>query len=211
MTNPRLWIGGQWLATRATTDVVNPSNGDVIARVPLGDRETLEAALAAAGPAFEQVRNQEGHQRSAVLQAIARGLEQRRAEFAASILAEAGKPIVFAEAEVTRAVATFTAAAEEARRQHGEVLDLNAFPTGQGHFGFTRRFPLGVIYGITPFNFHHNMVAHKDATCLATGNTMVLKPASKTTLTALLLAVVLEQAGVPPVQINVVTCSNEIA
>src|SRR4026209_3047999 len=124
---------------------------------------------------------------------------------------EAGKPITFAEAEVARAIMTFTAAAEEARRQHGEALDMDAFSSGQGHFGLTRRFPLGVIYGITPFNFPLNLVAHKVAPCLATGNTMVLKPALKTPLSALLLAEVLEQAGVPKGQVNVVTCPNEIA
>src|SRR4026209_50350 len=119
---------------------------------------------------------------------------------------EAGKPITFAEAEVARAIMTFTAAAEEARRQHGEALDMDAFSSGQGHFGMTRRFPLGVIYGISPFNFPLNLVAHKVAPRLATGNARVLKPATRTPLTALLLGEVLEKAGVLPGQINMVTC-----
>jgi acyl-CoA reductase-like NAD-dependent aldehyde dehydrogenase len=211
MKTPRLWIGGQWLETQATSDVVNPATREVITRAPLGDIQTLETALTAALNAFPNVRGQAAHQRSTVLRAIAQGIEQRRPEFVDTIIAEAGKPITFAEAEVARAIMTFTAAAEESRRQHGEVLDLDAFPSGQGHVGFTRRFPLGVIYGITPFNFPLNLVAHKVAPCIATGNTMVLKPALKTPLTALLLAEVLEQAGVPPGQINVVTCPNEIA
>ena len=208
---PRLWIGGQWVETRATTDVVNPATGELIVHAPLGDLQTLEAALAAAQQAFQHVRHQPPHERAALLLAIAQGIDRRRLEFVDTIVAEAGKPIVFAEAEVVRAIATFTAAAEEARRLHGEVLDMDAFPSGQGHVGLTRRFPLGVIYGITPFNFPLNLVAHKIAPCLATGNTMVLKPALKTPLTALLLAEVLEKAGVPPGQINVVTCPNEIA
>jgi acyl-CoA reductase-like NAD-dependent aldehyde dehydrogenase len=211
MKTPRLWIGGQWLETRATSDVVNPASREVITRAPLGDVQTLETALAAAAEGFPRVRDQSNHQRSTVLRAIAQGIEQRRTEFVDTIIAEAGKPITFAEAEVARAIMTFTAAAEESRRQHGEVLDLDAFPSGQGHVGFTRRFPLGVIYGITPFNFPLNLVAHKVAPCIATGNTMLLKPALKTPLTALLLAQVLEQAGVAAGQINVVTCPNEIA
>ena len=211
MTNPRLWIGGQWLETRATKDVLNPATGELLARVPLGDESTIEAAVEAAQKAFAQVRHQPPHQRSAVLAAVARGIEERRAEFADTILAEAGKPITLAEAEVARAINTFTAAAEEARRQHGEVLDMDAFPTGQGHFGLTRRFPLGVIYGITPFNFPLNLVAHKLAPCLATGNTMVLKPATKTPLTALLLGEVLEKAGVVPGQVNILSCPNQLA
>jgi acyl-CoA reductase-like NAD-dependent aldehyde dehydrogenase len=211
MKTPRLWVGGQWIETRATSEVINPFTGEVISPAPLGDIQTIETALSAALEAFPIVRGHSSHQRSTVLRAVAQGIEQRRTEFVDTIVAEAGKPITFAEAEVARAIMTFTAASEEARRQHGEVLDLDAFPSGQGHFGFTRRFPLGVIYGITPFNFPLNLVAHKVAPCLATGNTMVLKPALKTPLTALLLAEVLEQAGVPAGQINVVTCPNEIA
>src|SRR5437870_4054099 len=120
----RLWIGGQWLDTRATLDVVNPATGETIARAPLGDVQTLEAALAAAQAAFPRVRNQPAHRRSAVLQAIAQGIAQRRNEFVDTIVAEAGKPIALAEGEVARAIATFTAAAEEARHQQGEVLDM---------------------------------------------------------------------------------------
>jgi glyceraldehyde-3-phosphate dehydrogenase (NADP+) len=211
MTASRLWIGGEWLETRATTDVLNPATGEVIARAPLGDVQTLEAAVAAAQTAFSRVRHQPVHERSAILSNMVRGIEQRRSEFAELIVAEAGKPIAFAEAEVARALVTFAAAAEEARRQHGEVLDLDAFAAGRGHFGASKIFPLGVIYGISPFNFPINLVAHKLAPCLATGNAMVLKPALRTPLTALLLAKVMEEAGVPPGQINVVTCPNEIA
>ena len=210
-TNPRFWIGGQWIQTQTAKDVVNPATGEVLAQVPLGDLTTMEAAINAALEAFTPARQQSSHERATVLHAVAKGIEERRAEFVNTIVAEAGKPVTFAEAEVARAILTFTAAAEEARRQHGEVLDMDAFPSGQGHFGVTRRFPLGVIYGITPFNFPLNLVAHKVAPCLATGNTMVLKPATKTPLTALLLGEVLEKAGVLPGQINIVTCPNELA
>src|SRR5262249_21611374 len=103
------------------------------------------------------------------------------------------------------------AAAEEARRPHGELLELDGLPPGEGHLGLVRRFPLGVISAITPFNFPLNLVAHKVAPCLATGNTMVVKPATKTPLTALLLASVLDDEGVPPGQVNFITCTNEDA
>ena len=129
----------------------------------------------------------------------------------ATIVSEAGKPVVLAEAEVARAAMTFTAAAEEARRAHGELLPMDAFPSGDGHLGLARRFSLGVITAITPFNFPLNLVAHKVAPALATGNTMVVKPAMKTPLTALLLAEVLHAAGVPAGQMNFVTCGNEDA
>src|SRR5262245_37062265 len=127
MKTPRLWIGGQWVDTATTHEVLNPASGEVVAHVPLGDVARLDEAVAAAQKAFPPVRRQSAHERAALLHAIARGVEQRRAELADTIVAEAGKPITFADAEVTRAIATFTAAAEEARRQHGEVLDLDAF------------------------------------------------------------------------------------
>ena len=98
---------------------------------------------------------------------------------------EAGKPYIFADGEVTRAIITFTVAAEEARRQQGELLDIDAYAPGSGHFGLVRRFPLGVISAITPFNFPLNLVAHKVAPGMAAGNTLVVKPALKTPLSSL--------------------------
>jgi glyceraldehyde-3-phosphate dehydrogenase (NADP+) len=191
--------------------VENPFTGEQIALAPLGDESDVAAAVAAAHAAFPKVRSIAAYVRAEMLLRVAQGIEQRRQEFADTIVAEAGKPIIFAEAEVARAVMTFTAAAEEARRQHGELLDIDAFPSGAGHFGLVRRFPLGVISAITPFNFPLNLVAHKVAPCLATSNTMVVKPAIRTPLTALLLAEVLTSAGMPPGQVNFVTCTNEHA
>ena len=211
MSSPRLLIANEWIDSAATLPVVNPFTGEEIARVPLGDDATIHAAISAAEAAFPLARSTAPHARAALLLAVARGIEVRRAAFVETIVAEGGKPVVFAEAEVERAVITFTVAAEEARRQHGELLDLDAFPTGHGHFGLARRFPLGVISAITPFNFPLNLVAHKVAPCLATGNTMVLKPATKTPLTALLLAEVLVEAGMPAGQVNFITCTNDDA
>jgi glyceraldehyde-3-phosphate dehydrogenase (NADP+) len=207
----QLLIENQWLSTADRLAVVNPFTGAEIARVPLGNREHLSLAIDAAQRAFAKTRATPAHARALLLQKVARGIEQRRDEFVETIIAEAGKPVAFAEAEVARAVMTFTVAAEEARRAHGELLAMDALPTGEGHFGLARRFPIGVIAAITPFNFPLNLVAHKVGPCLATGNTMVVKPATKTPLTALLLAQVLVEAGVPAGQVNFVTCSNEDA
>ena len=207
----QLLINNQWLATAARLAVVNPFSGEEIATVSMGGRDVIEQGIAAAHAAYTRVRSTPAHARATLLLKVAAGIEQRREEFAATIVAEAGKPITFAEAEVARAVMTFTIAAEEARRQHGELLDIDGLPAGDGHFGLARRFPIGVIAAITPFNFPLNLVAHKVAPCLATGNTMVVKPAMKTPLTALLLAEVLVEAGMPAGQVNFVTCSNEDA
>ncbi|HEV7869205.1 MAG TPA: aldehyde dehydrogenase family protein [Chthoniobacteraceae bacterium] len=206
---PTLLIANERVTTGTTMPVRNPFTGEEFARVPLGGPVEVERAIAAASNAFPQVRSSPAHERAALLGRIARAIEARSEEFAKLILAEAGKPIVFAEAEVARAVMTFTAAAEEARRQSGELLDIDAFASGAGHFGMARRFPIGVISAITPFNFPLNLVAHKVAPCLATGNTMVVKPATKTPLTALLLADVLVESGMPCGQVNFITCSND--
>jgi glyceraldehyde-3-phosphate dehydrogenase (NADP+) len=209
--SPLLLINGAWVGAVESSPVFNPHTGGEIARVPLGGVGEIEVALAAAAEAFPRVRGTAGHERAALLLRIATGIQARQADFVATIVSEAGKPVTFAEAEVARAAITFTAAAEEARRAHGELLPVEAYPSGDGHLGLMRRFPLGVIAAITPFNFPLNLVAHKVAPALATGNTMVVKPAMKTPLTALLLAEVLHEAGVPAGQMNFVTCGNEDA
>jgi glyceraldehyde-3-phosphate dehydrogenase (NADP+) len=211
MTNPQLLVGGRWLSAAETLPVTNPFTGERIAQVPMGNAATLDQAIGAAAEAFPKVRATPAHARAALLQKVAQGIEKRRAEFVETIVAEAGKPVTYAEAEVSRALMTFHTAADEARRAHGELLAIDALPPGEGHMGMARRFPIGVIGAITPFNFPLNLVAHKVAPCLATGNTMVVKPATKTPLTALLLAEVLVDAGVPAGQMNFVTCSNEDA
>ncbi len=206
---PRLLIHGQRVETAATLTVRNPWTGAELAHVPLGDAATIDAAIASSAAAFPEVRRIAPHRRSALLTAIAHGIELRKADFANTIVAEAGKPITLAEAEVNRAVMTFTAAAEEARKQHGEVLDIDAFATGDGHLGIVRRFPIGIIAGITPFNFPLNLAAHKIAPAIASGNCIIVKPAPKCPLTMLLLADILVEAGVPAGQVNIITCANE--
>jgi acyl-CoA reductase-like NAD-dependent aldehyde dehydrogenase len=210
-SQPRLLINGVWIdQTAQRFPVKDPFTGELLAEVPLGDWPLLNQALAAAHDAFPAARQRSRAARAELLLALAAGVKARTAYFVETIVAEAGKPVTFAEAEVARAVMTFTTAAEEARRESGELLPLDALAPGQGHFGLAQRFPLGVVAAITPFNFPLNLVAHKVAPCLASGNTMVVKPALKTPLTALLLAEVLVEAGVPAGEVNFVTCENEL-
>ena len=207
----RLLVDNEWRDGRESLPVIDPFTGEEFGCVALGDAALLREAIGAAAKAFQTVRHIAPHQRSAFLTKIAAALERRRDEFCEVIVREAGKPIRFAEAEVARAILTFTCASEQARETAGELLHLDAFATGDGHFGIARRFPIGVIGAITPFNFPLNLVAHKVAPCIATNNTMVVKPATKTPLTALLLAEVLLEAGLPRGQVNFVTCTNEAA
>lgn len=206
-----LWIGGKWIATSDTVTIVNPANGDPVGLSAVGTRAHLDQAVVAAIEAFRHCRQSPSFERAELLLRIAREVERQQVQFASLIVAESGKPSTLAEAEVQRAIHTFTCAAEEARRFVGEALSMDAFRSGKGHQGWTRRFPIGTVYGISPFNFPLNLVAHKLAPCLATGNALILKPAPKTPLTAWLLAEVLSNAGVPAGQVNVVTCSNEEA
>ncbi len=157
------------------------------------------------------MRTLSGYARSTLLQKAAQLLQARQEEFARTMTAESGKPVTDARREVGRAIQTFSIAAEEAKRIGGEVVPLDWSPGMETYWGVTRRFPIGPILGITPFNFPLNLVAHKVAPALAAGNAILIKPAPQTPLTPLLLGEVLAQAGVPPGGLNVLPCDNRVA
>jgi len=201
---------GKWVEAQASESVINPWSGEKLAEVCVADDIQVEGAVASAHAAFRQAREQPAWQRAEILTRIAELINERKDEFVRTIVAEAGKPVTAATAEVDRAKMTFRFAASLALTDEGHNIRMDGSPQGVGYFGTVRRFPLGVILGITPFNFPLNLVAHKVAPALATGNTMLLKPALKTPLTSLLLAKVLEDAGVLPGQVNVVPFGHEI-
>jgi glyceraldehyde-3-phosphate dehydrogenase (NADP+) len=140
------------------------------------------------------------------LSATASGLAAQKAALAKLIASEAGKPIQYANSEVDRAIATFTVAAEEAKRLAGEWIPTDWTPAGEGYVAMTKRVPLGPIAAFAPFNFPLNLVAHKIAPCLASGNTVVLKPPPQAPLTSLRLGQILLDAGVPPGVVNILPC-----
>ncbi len=204
VTEARLFIGGRWVDGGPPVEVRNKYTGEVIGTLPTACREDVEAALAAAHRAAATMAELPAHRRSEILARAAALLRDRRDEFARTIAAEAGKALKFARVEVDRAVTTFTIASEEARRLHGETVPLDAVPAGEGYFGFWLRRPVGVIAAITPFNFPLNLVAHKVAPAFAAGNSLVLKPATWTPLTAVKLCQVVAEAGLPDGAINLV-------
>ena len=163
MIQPKMLIGGEWIDSPDRRPVIDPYTGQTIAQMPQADAAMLDRAVGVAHDTFAVTRKQPAFERANILSKTAQAIEQRKAEFVESIVAEAGKPVTYAEGEVARAIVTFTAAAEEARKTAGELLDLDGFASGKGHAGVARRFPIGVIYGITPFNFPLNLVAHKVA------------------------------------------------
>src|SRR6202011_1438608 len=138
------------------------------------------------------------HKRAEILVRVAAGLGKRADEAARQISAEAGKPLKAARVEVGRAMSTYTMSAVEARRLAGEMVPMDASQAGEGKLAFTLRRPVGIVAAISPFNFPLNLVAHKLAPALAAGCAVVLKPASQTPLSALLLAELETEAGLPP-------------
>jgi len=202
----RLLIGGKWLESNDRFPVVNPYTGEEIARVAAADSTHVEQAVTAAEASG--MTSLTGARRYEILHTAAGKIERSSDELARMIVAESGKPLRYSAGEVERAVQTFSFAAEEARRLHGETLELDAHPGGKGYFGFYHRFPLGVIAAISPFNFPLNLVAHKVAPALAAGNSVILKPSSETPLVALRLAQILEDAGAPPGAVNVLMGSG---
>ena len=212
MREPRPFlVHGQWKQSKLTASVNNPFNGQLVADVVYSTEAEVEEAIVSTVSTVETMGSLPGHARYNILQQIAALLYRRKEEFAQTITAEAGKPIADAKREVSRAIQTFTVAAEEARRISGEVVPLDWTPGSDTHLGMVRRFPIGPILGITPFNFPLNLVAHKVAPALAAGNPILIKPAPQTPLTALLLGEVALEAGLPPGGLNVVPCENALA
>ncbi|MFN4218016.1 MAG: aldehyde dehydrogenase family protein [Candidatus Bipolaricaulia bacterium] len=207
----KLLIAGEWRTTHKKFSVVNPYDGSVIAEVSEAGEAEVAHAIAAAEEAFAHMKRLPAHKRAEILYKTAEQLNAQQEAFAELIALEAGKPWKYALAEASRAVQTFRFAAEEAKRIHGETILMDAAIGAEGRKGFFIRQPLGVIAAITPFNFPLNLVAHKLAPAIAAGNTVVLKPASKTPLTALKLGEVLLEAGLPPTALNIVVGPGSIA
>jgi acyl-CoA reductase-like NAD-dependent aldehyde dehydrogenase len=200
----KLFIDGRWVSGGSPLEVRNKYTQEVFAVLPVARREDVEEAISAAERAAIVMADMPAHRRSAILARAAALIQERKDDLARTIAAEAGKALKFARIEVERGVSTFTIAAEEARRVHGETIPLDGVPAGEGYFGFWLRRPVGVIAAISPFNFPLNLVAHKVAPALAAGNSVVLKPASTTPITAVKLCEILEAAGLPAGAINLV-------
>jgi acyl-CoA reductase-like NAD-dependent aldehyde dehydrogenase len=204
-------VDGKWIEDGDVVEVKSPYDGTVVGRVFQGRRVHAEAAIAAAVKAFGTTRRLPAFERQRVLRRVAEGISKRKEEFSRILCQEAGKPIKAARTEVERAIFTFTVAAEESTRIYGEYLPLDWQEYTAGRWGIVKRFPLGPIAGITPFNFPLNLVVHKVAPAIAAGCPMVLKPAPQTPLSALLMAEVVQQAGWPDGALNVLPLSNDDA
>lgn len=195
---------GEWVEAPETVDVRSPFSGDILGRVSSATENEVENALNAAVAAAREMRSLARFQIAAGLRAIADGIQRHRDEFARTIALEAAKPVIYSRGEVDRAVATFSWAAGEAERFVGEAVPVDTQAAGRGKTAYTMRVPRGVIFGITPFNFPLNLVAHKVAPALASGNAIVIKPSPRTPLTALLLSEIFLGSGLPKAAMQIV-------
>jgi acyl-CoA reductase-like NAD-dependent aldehyde dehydrogenase len=198
----KLFVAGEWLETGAWIDIRSPYSGEVVGRVAKGGAEETRRAIAAAERALQEPLP--AHKRAEILVKVVAGIARRHDEIARQISDEAGKPLKAARVETSRAMSTYTFAAVEARKLAGEIVPMDAAQAGEGKLAFTLRRPIGVVGAISPFNFPLNLVAHKLAPALAAGCPVVLKPATQTPLSALLLAELEEEAGLPPGWLSVV-------
>ncbi len=197
----KLLLDGEWIETGEWHEVLSPYSGEPVGRVPQAGAEQARRAVDAAAKALEQPLP--AHRRAEILDGVAALLRERRDDVAETISAEAGKPMKAARVEAERAVSTFTMAAVEARRLAGDMVPMDASAAGVGKLAYTIRVPIGVVGAITPFNFPLNLVGHKVAPALAAGCPVVLKPAGQTPLSALLLAELELEAGLPAGWLNV--------
>lgn len=205
------FVDGRWQQEGDIVEIRSPYDGTLVARVAQGRKEHAEAAIAAAVKAFGTTRRLPAFERQRILRQIVAFMIERKEEFARTLAQEAGKPIRAARTEIERSIFTFTVAAEESTRIHGEYLPLDWQEFTAGRWGIVRRFPIGPIAGITPFNFPLNLVSHKVAPAIAAGCPIVLKPAPQTPLCSLLLAECVQQAGWPDGGLSVLPLSNEDA
>ncbi len=205
------FLNGNWSTHGREVVVTSPYDRSVLAVVSEAGRQDVEVAIDSAVRAFEVTRKMTSSQRTIVLRKVADGIAARREEFARTICQEAGKPIKTSRIEVERAISTFQIAAEESTRIYGEYIPLDTLESTSGRWGLVRRFPLGPVFAITPFNFPLNLVAHKVAPAMAAGCPLILKPAPQTPISSLLLAEIVQESGWPEGAFAVLPMSNENA
>jgi glyceraldehyde-3-phosphate dehydrogenase (NADP+) len=206
-----IYLAGSWVDSPDVLEIANPARpGELAGATYQATEAQYEQAVEAAVRAFEVTRKLPAYERGRMLREVSAGIKARREELAALIAAEAGKPIRDSLAEVDRATITFRLGAEEAERMYGEVIPLDLNVASKDRVGITRRFPIGPIAGISPFNFPLNLAAHKVAPAIASGNPIVLKPPSKDPLVMLAVAEILDSVGLPEGAVSILPMSREL-
>ncbi len=204
-----LYLAGEWVEAGEPLDVRNPYNDEVVGRTYQANPDMLEKAIVAAEKAAHELAWMPAHKRSTILMTVVERMKENREDLARTLALEAGKPIKDSRIEVDRGILTMTISAEEAKRIGGEVMPLDLLANGENRMGVIRRFPIGPIAAISPFNFPLNLAAHKVGPALAAGNPVILKPPSKTPLTWLKMASYFEGTGLPKGALSVLPMNRE--
>ena len=204
----KMYINGDWVDKSQTASVFNPFDQSVIDTVPRADAADVERAIASAVRGAKAMAAKTAYERYVILRRAADLMSERSEDLGRTITLEEGKVIAEGRAEVQRAIQTITLSSEESKRLHGETVPLDAAPGNVKQFGFTIRVPVGVVVAISPFNFPLNLVCHKVGPALAAGNSVILKPAGDTPLSALKLTEILLEAGLPEEAIQCITGSG---
>lgn len=208
VTGKKMLIGGEWVEREKTMNVFDPQDGSVISTVP---RASVEDALYTIEQAKEGAKiaaKMPVHERISILNKVADHVAENKEMYAQTIASEGSKTITEARAEASRCVETLRISAEEARRINGETIPFDQMPGHENRIGYYYRFPIGIIAAITPFNDPLNLVAHKVGPAIASGNAIIVKPATMTPLSAILLAEAFEEAGLPKKVLSVITGSG---
>ncbi|PGS53456.1 aldehyde dehydrogenase family protein [Bacillus sp. AFS041924] len=201
----QFYINGRWVEGEKHENLVAPHSDEILAEIPMATKDDLEEAIVAANNAKNKMEKLSSYERSVILEQLVEQFKENRSQLAGILALEASKPLKAALGEIDRTIATYKIAAEEAKRMYGETLPLDAVPGGEGRVTYTVREPVGVVGAITPFNFPFNLVAHKVGPAIAAGNTIVLKPASQTPLSAIALAEMIDKTDLPKGAFNLIT------
>lgn len=204
------YCAGEWRTSDQALEIKNPYDDETVGTTWYATERDFEDAVDAAESAFETTRNLGTYERVQILERLADGMEKRQEEIAQIIALEAGKPIRDARVEAARGVFTLQIAAEEAKRIGGELIPLDLMASSTGRFGVTRRFPIGPIAGISPFNFPLNLALHKIAPAVASGNTVVLKPPTRDPLTMLTFAEIVADSGLPAGAVSIMPMDRNL-
>jgi len=207
----KVFINNDWVKTPKVHDVRSPYDDELIGKVGIADVDLMKQAIDVADKAFTEMKNLPVYKIADGLAKMRQYFVENSEEIASDLSDEAGKPITIAKAEVNRALHTFEDGIEECKRMYGEVLPLDRRPWGENREGIIERFPIGVIAGISPFNFPLNLAVHKVVPALASKNTIVLRPATQTPFSSLHIAKAYEQSGLPTGGLNVVPSDYEAA
>lgn len=203
-------VGGNWKESNESFEIINPYDNSAPFVSYKATESDVEEAIAASAAAFEKTKELSSYERSVILNNIKNGLEKRKREVAEIMAMEAGKPLKYSMLEVERSIFVFTIAAEETKRIGGETIPLDILNGIKNSFAINKHFPLGPILGITPFNFPLNLVSHKVAPALAAGNSIIIKPASSTPVTALVLGEIVMESGLPKGAFSVMPMSSTL-